>query len=679
MKVAALVASRNRPDLVEQSVEQLSRSAVPVDTYVVECGTDPAKLSPHSSLWFADPDFRGKCFGHNLALEHALASGDYDYVFVLMNDLVFETDPLAPLLRAMESSPRLAVLSPTEVDSPYPAGAPRDGSTWRPVTTSDYLALLMRVEAIRDAGFLNRDFKYCWGAIHELSYKLYSRGWVLGYSDEVSYRHLGGTTYGAAGTNTISRDDYQREAKLFAARYMRETYGPEWDARFWTAAQGHGIEVNTYSLHRARWEEAEVEAEPIRLHVGSGTEYREGWLNVDLNPLTNPDIVSRAEDLPMLEDGSVDEIEACHLFEHFTYTEAVTALAEWFRVLRPGGELTLELPNLAACIEVLGKAPDKHGFDLGLIGIFGWPPGVDADGHFQVHKWGWTPETLGEAMRNAGFADVEQLPVTQTWRPAAAVNRDMRIRARKPAAVAAVPGNGEPREEVRVELDDDSRAIVICFSSISGWQQPSSPPQFEFEGVTRDIPAGRILVRDCDRAWYHSGTSGLGENVVETAESLIRICREAGAERVITTGASAGGYAALLFGALIGADEVHAISPQTFIDAELRAVHGDARWPEQVEAVYDRPGRIEDFFDLRPLYAEYPGRTAAFVHYAPENDLDTVHARHLAGLEGVELVEHARDEPIPADGHGLVWLLRNDGTLRSILAGAVARDLPAAA
>jgi hypothetical protein len=260
VKVATLIASRNRPDLVDSLVGQLRRhDTVPNDVYVVECGTDPAKLSPHSTLWYADEPFRGKCYGHNLALQSALLADTYDYVFVLMNDLVFppEIDPVATLLAQMQAEPRLACLSPTEPDSHYPAGRPQPAGGWRTVTTSDYLALMLRVEAIRDAGFLNPAFTYCWGAIHELSYRLYGRGWKLGYSDAVSYVHLGGSTYGAAGTNTISRDAYQTHARAFAARYFRETYGARWDELFWTAAAWAAPETNTYALHRSLWETAD--------------------------------------------------------------------------------------------------------------------------------------------------------------------------------------------------------------------------------------------------------------------------------------------------------------------------------------------------------------------------------------------------------------------------------------
>lgn len=442
MKLATVIVSRNRPDLVQSTIEQLRRhDSVPNDIYVVECGTEADKLTPHTSVWYADPDFRGKCYGHDIGLSFARGRGDYDAYFMLMNDLVFDPaiDHVGELVRLLEQNPRLAIVSPTDTSGGYPGSDARSGNGWRPVTTADYLALMTRAEAIDEVGFLNPDFRYCWGAIHELSFKLYSRDWVLGYADGVTYEHLGGTTYGAAGTATIKRDDYVERAKSFAHNYFLEHYGPDWSDVFWQAAAGHGIEVNTYAEHRQLWAPAKAEAPApataMKLHLGSGTDYRQGWVNVDIDPATGPDVVSPAERLDDFADGTAGVIEACHLFEHLTFDEARAALLEWNRVLQPGGELHLEMPDLEQCVRLLGQH-FNDGHDLALAGIFGWPADIAKWGHSQVHKWGWTKTTLSEALRAAGFDHVEFVPITQTARPAAAIGRDMRCHARKAQVVS---------------------------------------------------------------------------------------------------------------------------------------------------------------------------------------------------------------------------------------------------
>jgi len=522
--LAVLVVSRNRPDLVQETVDNLAACVQrPYDLHVVECGTDPDKVSPHSTLWYKDTDFRGKAFGHNVALQAARLQKKYDYYWVLMNDVRFDPAqrPAETLIATMEANPQMAILSPTEPGQRYPGGDPQPGGGWRPITTSDYLGFMMRGDAVEQVGFLNPDFKYCWGAIHELSYKLYAAGWFLAFSDDVSYRHLGGTTYGK-GTKTISREEYKRRAKRFAFTHMVENYGWDWAKRFYEAATArHTIPVDTFDMHRRMWAEAfsrpELEAlsaksgtffaapqptqpvriadqppsaiyagmltqpnatarphaggggggggaapvpsvrysdreevssliarwkasgQPVRLHLGAGPEKRDGWINVDINAGYNPEIVSDADKLPMLPDGCVDELEANHLFEHLHYSQAIAALKEWSRVLKPGGKIALELPNLQSCFEIMGKETDHKGFDIGVIGIFGWPPAIDEEGPPQIHKWGWTPESLGKALHDNGFTGMTEEPITQTWRAAARLGRDMRVTATRIGTPAFEP------------------------------------------------------------------------------------------------------------------------------------------------------------------------------------------------------------------------------------------------
>ena len=484
MKVAVLVVSRNRPDLVTSLCTHLARnSSIDYDLFVVEAGTDDDKVCEFSTVRYADDNFRGKAFAHNVALEEARraakASGEsYDYYWVLMNDLVFPEgqDAMRTLVEQMEASPELAILSPTCEDGQYPSSGRRQGGGWRPITTCDYLGFMIRAEIVETIGFLNPDFRYCWGAIHELSHLCYGQGWTVGYSDEVEYRHLGGTTYGAAGTNTISREEYQQRAKRYAYTYFSKVYGPRWNEVFWNAARqskhGARIEVDTYGEHRQYWAPALTAAErasidvpversaapvaapqqpamsnshkpsqamntdqPVKLHLGCGPDRRQGWVNVDVNARFSPDLVAAADSLPMLPDGSCSVIEACHLFEHLTLTQARAALREWRRLLAPGGELQLELPNLSRCVELIGTDMDGH--DLGMISLFGYPPEVDEQGEPQLHKWGWTPETLSAELRRAGFDTVEEAPITQTHRKAARFHRDMRLLARLAAPVVA--------------------------------------------------------------------------------------------------------------------------------------------------------------------------------------------------------------------------------------------------
>lgn len=169
----------------------------------------------------------------------------------------------------------------------------------------------------------------------------------------------------------------------------------------------------------------------VRLNLGCGSEKRAGYVNVDVDPAVGPDVVASADDLSMFADESVDVVESYHLFEHFTYFDALRCLREWHRVLRPGGLLVMELPNFWRCIEELYHRRSFDHEDLFMCGVFGWPP-MTRGNVFQCHKWGWVPWELEKELRAVGFADVRFKEPTQRWRRAFPLKRDMRVEARKP-------------------------------------------------------------------------------------------------------------------------------------------------------------------------------------------------------------------------------------------------------
>jgi len=244
--------SRNRPDLANATMAQLRRVVrFPHDPYLVECGSDPAKLSGLANLSYADIPFHtGKAWCHNLALRFAMLHHNYSYVWVMMNDLILEEhqDPLEELMAQMQADPRMALLAPSNlgVGAEMPGARPRWFPTlakqrWRKVAVTDYLGFLVRSAAISEAGFLNPHYRWCWGAEYELSYALYSKGWFLAYSDTVRWSHLGGTTQGVkhVRSGVASRPQYQRRASIFANVYLRRKYGWGWHVRFWEATAAH--------------------------------------------------------------------------------------------------------------------------------------------------------------------------------------------------------------------------------------------------------------------------------------------------------------------------------------------------------------------------------------------------------------------------------------------------------
>jgi protein O-GlcNAc transferase len=87
-------------------------------------------------------------------------------------------------------------------------------------------------------------------------------------------------------------------------------------------------------------------AESIRLHIG-GKQPHPDWKILDSQVGDHVDYVGSAIDLSQFEDNSIEAIYAPYILQRFNYTrELPTALKEWHRVLRFGGQLMISVPDM---------------------------------------------------------------------------------------------------------------------------------------------------------------------------------------------------------------------------------------------------------------------------------------------------------------------------------------------
>jgi len=89
------------------------------------------------------------------------------------------------------------------------------------------------------------------------------------------------------------------------------------------------------------------------INLGSGqrpftTESSYFWLNIDINPKWNPDMVADGANLDKIADASQDIIVSHHNLEHYGCGEAAPMIRECYRVLKPGGRLIVCVPNMDA-------------------------------------------------------------------------------------------------------------------------------------------------------------------------------------------------------------------------------------------------------------------------------------------------------------------------------------------
>ena len=133
----------------------------------------------------------------------------------------------------------------------------------------------------------------------------------------------------------------------------------------------------------------------MRVHLGAGDKYWPGWVNVDIEG--DQDVIADIMDLPF-DDGSVDEIQAIHVFEHIHRLDIPSVLKEWKRVLKQDGKLVLEMPSLDKITENLHNG--EQNTRLTVLGLFGDPRYRNP--HME-HKWCWSQDELAEQMKASGF------------------------------------------------------------------------------------------------------------------------------------------------------------------------------------------------------------------------------------------------------------------------------------
>lgn len=168
----------------------------------------------------------------------------------------------------------------------------------------------------------------------------------------------------------------------------------------------------------------------MRLNLGCGHRVADGWYNVDIehNPKAPraPELLCDLKKIPLV-DGCADTIRAIHVFEHFYRWECEGVLKEWGRLLKPGGLMILELPDLIKCCKNIIKGREgRHKDQLGRWGLYGDPRD---ENKYMCHPWGWAPEELMSLLQDNGFKDTKHLPTE--FHSCGRDHRDMRIEAVK--------------------------------------------------------------------------------------------------------------------------------------------------------------------------------------------------------------------------------------------------------
>jgi len=156
---------------------------------------------------------------------------------------------------------------------------------------------------------------------------------------------------------------------------------------------------------------------PAKVNIGCGYDKRPGYLNVDVDPACNPDVLTRDNDLSILPQGHFEEVLAHDVLEHIPRAFTQAAILDWAALLKPGGTLALQTSSILGVAELMQRN-DNFEFQFNWTGcLFG---NQQHSGDF--HHSGFTEKTLRVHLQSAGFEE-PQFKTCDGWLLSASVRK----------------------------------------------------------------------------------------------------------------------------------------------------------------------------------------------------------------------------------------------------------------
>ncbi len=191
----------------------------------------------------------------------------------------------------------------------------------------------------------------------------------------------------------------------------------------------------------------------LKLHLGCGTIYLDGFVNIDIwregfsflaserpdlisvnrttfdkyykNEVTKADVLSkhkeprhvvadRFQDITSLDypRNSANLIVCVQTLEHLTKEEVNRALNNWHTLLKPGGVLHVDVPDFEETAKLLLAQESEEAKEWYYRLIYG-----SQKDNFSIHKDGYSEKKLRNILAEHGFKHVRRLPDTRHFYP----------------------------------------------------------------------------------------------------------------------------------------------------------------------------------------------------------------------------------------------------------------------
>jgi len=148
---------------------------------------------------------------------------------------------------------------------------------------------------------------------------------------------------------------------------------------------------------------------PVKLHIGSGGHYLQGWINIDINPKAKKELSHNVLNGIPFPDNSVNFIFNEHFIEHLSYEDGFRFLRESFRALSPGGVIRTAFPDIDTLIDAYQNDTWRQMEWVKLIKAQWYPSGCfmlnECIRENGLHKYMYGVSELKRRLIEAGFKE----------------------------------------------------------------------------------------------------------------------------------------------------------------------------------------------------------------------------------------------------------------------------------
>lgn len=133
-----------------------------------------------------------------------------------------------------------------------------------------------------------------------------------------------------------------------------------------------------------------------KINLGSGCDYKKGWINLDFDKSANADITTDLTQKLPFKDNNIDFILLQDVLEHLTKEDAKNLLRECLRILKTNGKIQIRIPDIYQIFNSFKDDPEVL-----LRFIYGDTSNNDKLGS---HKFGYSTKSLEKLLKSIGLS-----------------------------------------------------------------------------------------------------------------------------------------------------------------------------------------------------------------------------------------------------------------------------------